>query len=112
MFHCHKLMVRPFLQHNCGLSDYEDVEVVMIPEVREEQFRQYLNYVYGLQQEQQFAGTLEEIFSLGYSAIEVKLEDEEDCEPELESPEDGGLVSQLNHLTAREGSVRNVRRSI
>merc|ERR1712038_1700567 len=60
VFHCHKIMVRPFLQHNCGLSDYEDVEVVMIPEVREEQFRRYLDYVYGLQQEQHFSGTLEE----------------------------------------------------
>ena len=89
MFHCHKIMVRPFLQHNCGLSDYEDVEVVMIPEVREEQFRHYLNYVYGLQQEQHLSGTLEEIVSLGSSAIKVKLEDEEeDCDlEESESPE-------------------------
>ena len=82
-------MVRPFLQHNCGLSDYEDVEVVLIPEVKQEHFRQYLNYVYGLQQEQHFSGTLEEISSLGYSTLNVKLEDaeEEDCDLEPESPE-------------------------
>lgn len=91
VFHCHKIMVRPFLQHNCGLANYEDVEVVMIPEVREDQFRQYLNYVYGLQQEQEqhFTGTLEEILSLGYSAIKVKLEEEEeeDCDPECRDEE-------------------------
>ena len=87
MFHCHKIMVRPFLQHNCGLANYEDVEVVMIPEVREDQFRHYLNYVYGLQHDLQFSGTLEEILSLGYSAIKVKLEDEVDCDLEPDSPE-------------------------
>ena len=101
MFHCHKIMVRPFLQHNCGLSDYEDVEVVMIPEVREEQFRQYLDYVYGLQQEQHFSGTLEEILSLGYSAIKVKLEEEEDCEPECQD-EDFDLTAEASGCKGRK----------
>ena len=101
MFHCHKIMVRPFLQHNCGLADYEDVEVVMIPEVREEQFRRYLNCVYGLQQEQHFSGTLEEILSLGYSAIEVKVEDEEDCDPECQD-EGFGLTAESSGSNGRK----------
>ena len=94
VFRCHKIMVRPFLLQNCGLSDYQDVEIVIIPHIGGELFRQYLNYVYGLQEGQAswegpFTSSIEEIECLGYSAIKVKLENVQDFNLESdESAED------------------------
>ena len=93
-FKCHKLMIFPILTQYCPMTsvECEDIEQVILTDVAPDFFKQFLNYVYGLENSNQDFSAFfsqNEVAEPLESNIIVKMEHEDDDEDIDDQLKDG-----------------------